>query len=172
MELDQQRIQNTAANADVLITMLERQRLKYKVLEQTDERTRIRLHFTGSDLPITIYVILRTDRQIASVFSALPITVPEEKRSEIALAVAAANHGLIDGSFDYNTETGEIRFRLTSCYIESVLSEALFTYLMFVSAETIDRFNDRFAALSEGSMTLDEFLAADAADVRSAQAEG
>ena len=84
--------------------------------------------------------------------------------TDAAIAVAAANHGLIDGSFDLNPQTGEIRFRLTSCYIGTVLTEALFSYLMFVSAETIDRYNDRFEAINNGSMDLEAFLKADAAD--------
>ena len=61
-------------------------------------------------------------------------------------------------------ENGEIRFRLTSCFIGTVLSEALYAYLMFVSAETIDRYNDRFEALNNGTMSLAEFLSADSSD--------
>jgi hypothetical protein len=50
----------------------------------------------------------------------------------------------------------------------TVLTEELFSYLMFVSAETIDRFNDRFEALNSGKLDLAGFLAADAADERAA----
>ena len=94
----------------------------------------------------------------------MPFLISEEHRNDAAIAVAAANHGLIDGSFDLNLKNGEIRFRLTSCFIESVLSEPLFSYLMFVSAETVDRYNDRFMALNNGDMSLEEFLQLDAAD--------
>ena len=164
MELDQTRIDNTAKNTEMLISMLEHKKLKYTVEEQTDARAHIRLHFTGEDLPITLHIILRTDRQIASVFSVMPFHISEERMTDAAIAVAAANHGLIDGSFDLNPQTGEIRFRLTSCYIGTVLTEALFSYLMFVSAETIDRYNDRFEALNNGKLDLEGFLKADAAD--------
>ena len=37
---------------------------------------------------------------------------------------------------------------------------------MFVSAETIDRYNDRFLAVSNGEMTIDQFLSAAAADAQ------
>ncbi|MBR6718763.1 MAG: YbjN domain-containing protein [Oscillospiraceae bacterium] len=164
MALDPARIENTKKNAEVLLAMLDHRKLKYSVEEQTEARTHIRIHFTGEDIPMTLHIILRADRQIASVLSVMPFFITEEHRNDAALAVTAANHGLIDGSFDLNMKNGEIRFRLTSCYIDSVLSESLFSYLMFVSAETIDRYNDRFMALNTGEMTLEQFLAADAAD--------
>lgn len=164
MELDQTRIESTAKNTEQLLSMLEHRKLKYTVQERTDARTHILLHFTGEDLPMTLHIILRTDRQIASVFSVMPFQISEERRNDAALAVTAANHGLIDGSFDLNMQTGEIRFRLTSCYIGTVLTEDLFSYLMFVSAETVDRYNDRFEALNNGTLDLEGFLKADAAD--------
>ncbi|MBR5372480.1 MAG: hypothetical protein IK130_09730 [Oscillospiraceae bacterium] len=168
MELDPIKIQNTSDNTDVLLSMLEHKKLKYKIVERTEARTRIRIHFEGNGLPITIYMILRADRQIVSVFSLMPFTVPEGKRYETAIAVAAANHGLIDGSFDLNTETGEIRFRLTSCYIGTLLCEELFSYLMYVSAETVDRYDDRFDALANGRCTLEDFIRADEQDAKAA----
>lgn len=164
MELDQTRIEHTAKNTEQLLSMLEHRKLKYTVQERTDARTHILLHFTGEDLPMTLHIILRTDRQIASVFSVMPFQISEERRNDAALAVTAANHGLIDGSFDLNMQTGEIRFRLTSCYIGTVLTEDLFSYLMYVSAETVDRYNDRFEALNNGTLDLEGFLKADAAD--------
>ena len=161
---DPSRIENMKQNAAVLTAMLDHRNLKYTVQEQTDVRTHIRIRFSGADLPMTLHIILRADKQIASVFSVMPFVIDEARRTDAAVAAAAANHGLIDGSFDLNLTSGEIRFRLTSCFIDSVLSESLFSYLMFVSAETVDRYNDRFLALNSGEMTLEQFLAAAAAD--------
>lgn len=164
MEIDQTKLDNNVKNTEVLLAMLEHHRLKYKVDEQTPERTHVRIHFTGEDIPMTLHIILRADRQIVSVLSAMPFYITEEHRADAAKAVAAANQGLIDGSFDLNLKTGELRFRLTSCFIGTVLSEELYSYLMFVSAETIDRYNDRFCDLNTGHMNLDSFLKADADD--------
>ncbi len=166
MDHKQKRMEFAAKNAEVLLSMLENQKLKYTIEERTEVRTHIRIHFTGEDIPMTLHIILRTDRQIISVLSVLPFKIHEAHRQDAAVAVAAANHGLIDGSFDLNLQTGEIRFRLTSCFIETVLSEALCSYLMYVSAETIDRYNDRFRDLNDGKLDLEGFLAADAADER------
>lgn len=166
MSLDPSRIENKNRNAKLLLDMLEKRRLKYTVEEETDARTHVRIHFKGNDLPMTLHIILRTDKQIASVLSAIPFRIPEEHLQTAATAVAVANHGLIDGSFDLNLSNGNIVFRLTSCFLGSVLSEQLFSYLMFVSAETIDRYNDRFLALNNGEMTLEQFLAAAAGDAK------
>ena len=164
MEDEQKRIEIASQNTEVLLSMLDKRKLKYTIEERTEVRTHIRIHFTGEDLPMTLHIILRTDRQIVSVLSVMPFRISEERLNDAAIAVTAANHGLIDGSFDLNLQTGEIRFRLTSCFIGTVLSEALYAYLMFVSAETIDRYNDRFRDLNDGRLDLDGFLAADAAD--------
>lgn len=164
MERDAARIANTAANTKALLAMLDEKKLKYTIEEQNSSRSHIRIGFVGNDIPMTLHMILRTDRQIATVFSPMPFTMPQERMAEAAQAVTAANYGLIDGSFDLDMDTGELRFRLTSSYLGSVLSEELFSYLMYVSAETIDRYNDRFYLLSTGQLPLDDFIRMDARD--------
>ena len=166
--LDETLIQSAEQNAAVLIAMLNHKKLKYQITAQTPERTHITIHFTGNDLPMTLHIILRADKQIATVLSVMPFRMNQERMKEAALAVAAANYGLIDGSFDLNTATGEIRFRLTSCFKGALLSEELYSYLMFVSAETVDRYNDRFQALNDGKMNLQEFQSIDSRDERKA----
>lgn len=172
MEISAERKALTEQNAGILISMLEHKKLKYTVEEQSDARTHIRISFTGSDLPMTLHLILRADRQIVSVLSAMPFRMSAERMHDAAVAVIAANHGLIDGSFDLNMQTGEIYFRLTTAFMQTTLSEELFSYLMFVSAETIDRFNDRFMDLNTGKLDLAGFLEADAADERPVRGTG
>lgn len=172
MEISAERKALTEQNAAILISMLEHKHLKYTVEEQIDARTHIRISFTGNDLPMTLHLILRADRQIVSVLSAMPFKMSAERMHDAAVAVIAANHGLIDGSFDLNMQTGEIYFRLTTAFMQTTLSEELFSYLMFVSAETIDRFNDRFMDLNTGKLDLAGFLEADAADERKPRGTG
>ncbi|MBR5405643.1 MAG: YbjN domain-containing protein [Oscillospiraceae bacterium] len=172
MEISAERKALTEQNAAILISMLEHKHLKYTVEEQNDARTHIRISFTGNDLPMTLHLILRADRQIVSVLSAMPFKMSAERMHDAAVAVIAANHGLIDGSFDLNMQTGEIYFRLTTAFMQTTLSEELFSYLMFVSAETIDRFNDRFMDLNAGKLDLAGFLEADAADERKPRGTG
>ena len=172
MEISAERAALTKKNTEILISMLEHQHLKYTAEEQSDARTHIRISFTGNDLPMTLHLILRADRQIVSVLSAMPFKMSTERMHDAAVAVIAANHGLIDGSFDLNMQTGEIFFRLTTAYHGTTLTEELFSYLMYVSAETIDRFNDRFMDLNDGKLDLAGFLEADAADERPRRGTG
>ena len=74
------------------------------------------------------------------------------------MAVCVANYGLINGSFDYDLSDGEIRFRLVSSYRESILSEALFNYMIVVSAGTVDDYNDKFLMVSNGMMSAEDFI--------------
>lgn len=163
MELTTQHIENTKKNFAVLIACLEQRKLKYTVESTDGERPHVLIHFTGNDLPMSLHIFLRADRQIISVLSAMPFRMKEEKRRDAAAAVAYANHGLIDGSFDLNMESGEIRFRMTSSYMDTTATESLFAYMIYMSADTIDRYNDRFMMLNTGAMELDGFIAADRA---------
>lgn len=52
----------------------------------------------------------------------------------------------------------DLLFRLTSSYKESTLGEALFEYMIMVSAATIDNYNDKFFMISKGMMTVQQFI--------------
>ena len=112
----------------------------------------------GDDIPMDMIILVRAEREIVSLLSPMPFKAPEDKRVEAAIAVSVANYGMIDGSFDYDINDGEIRFRMTASFIDSQLGEEQFKYMLFVSAQTIDRYNDRFMALVKGTMTLQQFV--------------
>ena len=78
---------------------------------------------------------------------------------DAALAVAVANFGLVNGTFDYDLSDGEIRFRIVSSFRESILSQALINYMIIIAAGTVDRYNDKFLAISTGTMNINQFIA-------------
>ncbi len=158
MELTTESIRLTKANFNALIAMLEAKQLKYTVEDTQPDFSRIRLRFTGKDLPVTLHILIRADRQIVSVLSAMPYRIEPEHRYDIAVAMAAINHKLADGSFELDVRDGELRFRMTTAFPGVELSDAVFSYLIYVSAETIDRYNDKFLLLNTGEMTLAKFL--------------
>ncbi len=112
----------------------------------------------GEDLPIEFIVVVKPQNQVVQLLSQMPFEVPEDKRVDLAVAVAVANYGLVDGSFDYSIANGKIIFRLTSSYRESVLSEELFRYMVMVSAGTVDDYNDKFFMIAKGAMTVAQFM--------------
>ena len=126
--------------------------------ERHDDDLVISCTVKGEDIPMDILFIVRAERQLIQLLSPMPFTVPEDKRMDMAIAITVASNNLIDGSFDFDLNSGRIVFRLTSSYMESILGEELFTYMLMVSARTIDEYNDKFLMLSKGMMTLEQFI--------------
>ncbi|MBR7133296.1 MAG: hypothetical protein IKD04_07160 [Clostridia bacterium] len=112
----------------------------------------------GEDLPMDIIIAVRPGPQVVALYSPMPFKIAEDKRVDAALAVCIANYGLINGTFDYNIADGQIRFRMVSSYRESILGEELFNYMLLVSANTIDDYNDKFLMVSKGMMTIEQFI--------------
>ena len=143
---------------DTLCSMLDNINWKY---EKVEEKLMIKSGVKGDDLPIDFLVIVKPNNEVVQFISSLPFNMPEDKRVEGALAICAANYGMVNGSFDYDLSDGQILFRLTTSYRESLLSEALFEYMVMVSASTIDKYNDRFFMLAKGMITLEQFIEMD-----------
>ena len=141
-----------------LCSMLDNIDWKY---EKIEEKLMIKSGVKGDDLPIDFLVVVKPNNEVVQFLSSMPFNMPEDKRVEGALAICAANYGMVNGSFDYDLSDGQIVFRLTSSYRESLLSEALFEYMVMVSASTIDKYNDRFFMLAMGMITLEQFIEMD-----------
>ncbi len=140
---------------NVLVNMLDTRDWKY---EKHEEDLLIKSGIKGDDLPIEFIVVVKPRNEVVQFISALPFNMPEDKRVEGAIAVCAANYGIVDGSFDYDLTDGQILFRLTSSYRESKLSEDLFEYMIMVAASTVDNYNDKFFMLSKDMMTIQQFI--------------
>ena len=82
----------------------------------------------------------------------------KNKRLDLAIATCVASYGLSDGSFDYDITTGRIFFRLTVCFRNSTIGDGLFTYLVGVSSAVVDKYNDKFFAISKGLLSVDDFI--------------
>ena len=141
-----------------LVNMLESRDWKFEKFE--DDLT-IRAGIKGDDLPIEFIMFVKPKNQVVQLISKLPFNMPEDKRVEGAIAVSIANYGLVDGSFDYDISDGEIRYRLTSSYRESVLGGDLFEYMIMCAASTVDNYNDRFFLLSKGMIDIEKFIELD-----------
>ena len=138
-----------------LIDMLDTRNWKY---ERHDDDLVIRSGIKGEDLPIEFIVYVKPKNQVVQFISTLPFNIPEDKRVEGAIAVCVANYGLVDGSFDYDVNDGEIRYRLTSSYRDSYLGADLFEYMIMCAASTVDNYNDRFFMLSKGMISIEDFM--------------
>ena len=144
------------ATFDKLCLALEKNDWRFK---KNEERLSIECGAQGEDLPMEINVRVDADRMLVMLLSKLPYAIPEDKRLDVAIAVSVVNNALVDGSFDYDIASGSIFFRMTNSFLESVISDEVFTYMLFCSCQTIDEYNDKFLMLGKGVLTLEQFLA-------------
>lgn len=140
---------------DSLVKMLDSRDWHY---EKHEEKLLIKSGVKGEDLPIEFIVAVHPEAEVIQFISPMPFNMPEDKRVDGAIAVCVANYGLINGSFDYDLTDGEIRFRLTTSYTGSVLSDDLLEHMILIAASTSDKYNDRFFMLAKGMMTVQQFI--------------
>lgn len=138
-----------------IIDMLDNKGWHY---DRHDEDLVIASGVTGEDLPIAFILAVKPKNHLIQFLSKLPVTMPEEKRIDGAIAACAASNSLVDGSFDYDIMDGSIVFRLTSSYLNSEISEDLLEYVLMVSAATVDEYNDKFLMLAKGMINIQKFL--------------
>ncbi len=138
-----------------LIAMLDARDWHY---ERDDEKMAVKAGIKGDDLPIHFTMSVRPDMEIVQIMSWMPFEVPEDKRVDIAIAVCVANYTLAQGCFDFSIENGNLLFRMTTNYMKSELSDDLLEHIIFLSAATVDRFNDKFFMVTKGMLSIDDFI--------------
>lgn len=128
--------------------------------EADDENLTVYSGAKGEDLPVGIRMRVDPERMLIVAHSQLPFEVPVNRRLETAIAVSRANYGLPDGSFDYDFLTGNIVFRMTSCYRDSLIGQELFEYMFVVSYGIVDDYNDLLEKAATTDMSVDEIMKA------------
>lgn len=126
--------------------------------EKDEDDLSIQCKARGDDLPMDVVVKVDAERMIIRLFSPLPFETHEDKRLDVAVAVSVINNRLANGCFDYNVTSGHIFFRITNSFIESEIGEDLIRYLLLVSFQTIDEYNDKLLMLATGMISIEKFL--------------
>lgn len=143
---------------ETLCAALEAEDWKF---QRDEENLRIESSAQGEDLPIDIRIKVVPKQQLILLLSEIPFKFPEDKRVDGAVAVSIVNDRLVDGCFDYDIKSGEIWFRLTSSYIESEVSMEVFKYMLYVSCQTVDDYNDKFLMVGKGMMEMNALFSED-----------
>ena len=127
------------------------------------DEAKLLVHFgvSGDDIPMQFIIVVDADRQLIRVMSPMSFKMGEDKRVEGAVATCAATYGMADGGFDYDLSDGSITFRMTASFRESVIGEGLIQYLISCSCAMVDKYNDRFLALSKGMLSISDFVQKD-----------
>lgn len=131
---------------------------KYEPQELENGDFRILTGTKGEDLPIHLVIFFSRRLKLMTIMSDLPFEV-EKKDMDIALtavAIAKINDRIANGNFDYDIEEGDIRFRVCHSLHAGELNEDLITYLMSITVNTVDEYNDKLFMLLKGKIGLDE----------------
>lgn len=126
--------------------------------DKSDDSLGITLITRGEDLPIPVLVRINPELMVLSVYATMPFSVPEDMRVPMVVAVTAATHCMVDGGFDYDVTTGQIFFRITSTYRESIIGKKLIEYMLGCACVMTDEFNDKFLLMIQEKKSAGEML--------------
>ena len=152
---NEKELKQAQATYQTLLKMLQENDWHF---ERDDKKLTIECSAKGDDLSMDITFRIDAERQLAILYSHMPFTIPEDKRSKLAIAVSIANYRMVDGSFDYDFLSGRILFRMTSSFLDSIIDKKLLEYMLYVSCHTIDEYNDKFLVISQMDMPLDQMI--------------
>ncbi|MBD5132848.1 MAG: YbjN domain-containing protein [Clostridiales bacterium] len=147
---DEQKLKQAKAAYNTLCAVLDEENWHYEKIE--DELT-IMCSARGEDLPMGLIVRIDAERMLVVLLSPMPFEIPDDRKEALSVAVAVASNTLADGSFDFDYVNGRIAFRMTSSYRDSLLGKELFRYMVFVSCQTIDEYNDKFLEVAQSGMS-------------------
>ena len=127
--------------------------------DEEPERLRITSGAVGEDLSMPFVINVYEEKEVVYLLSYLPVeNIPEDKYIDIALAVCAVNSVFLTGNYDFDIKNGELTFRMTVTYAGGRLNPEVYDQMIDFACESIDEYNDKFLALAEGTISLDEFL--------------
>lgn len=152
---DEKKLKNARTVFNSLCGMLDEKNFHYEIHE---EDLVVTFGMQGEDIPMNFVINVDAKRDLIRVLSRLPFEFAEDKRVDAAIATCQINYRLADGSFDFNYKTGDVTFRMTSSYKDSLISMEVFEYLIAVASFTIDEYNDKLLMLSKGMMSVEEFF--------------
>ena len=146
----------TAQNVyNTLCAMMDEKKFRY---QKHVEDLVITFTMNGDDIPMDFIVNIDAKRQLVRVLSSIPVVFGETKRIEGAIATSQVNYSLADGSFDFDFKNGKVLFRMTACFLDSLVTKELFEYMLSIACHTVDEFNDKFLMLAKGHLPLEEFF--------------
>jgi hypothetical protein len=130
------------------------------VYDKEEEELVVTTGAKGTDLPIDIVIRVLPEAEVLSVQAPFAFEVPDEHSIDVAIAVTAANYGLIRGCFDYDMMTGDLRFRMSAPYNgNTTLAEEVVEMLVLIAATTVDSYQTRLLMVAKGVVTPSKFLA-------------
>jgi hypothetical protein len=149
----------TAQNVfQTLCTIFDEKKFKY---EKHPDDLIINFSMSTEDLPILFVLNVDAERQLIRLHSPIPVLFEGDSRKDGAVAACQANYQIADGSFDFDYKQGKVVYRITSSFIDSLISRDVFEYLISFAFFAVDKYNDKFFMLAKGKADIEEFFKRD-----------
>lgn len=129
--------------------------LKY---DPNPENLTLKARFGGEGLSIDAILLVREKPQLITVLLPLSFTIPESKRMDAAVAINVINNRLLNGSFDYSMDKGEVVFRINTGYCDSRLGNELIRQLLYTGVSTVGQYDEKLLGLTQGMISLEDFV--------------
>lgn len=142
---------------DALVAYLNSINLIFET-EKKEDRYVIKFNMSGDDIPMRFFLYVVPEKQHLTIHSPQPVTFAEDKIDLACKALCAINYRLTDGDFQIDVRDGEVMYNMINCYAGCQVGEDLFNYMLGMSINIVDEFNDQLLALSKGLIELDAFL--------------
>ena len=142
---------------DALVAHLHSINLKF-TSEEREEDYLVQFNMSGEDIPMRFFIYVKPERQVVTLHSPQPVTFAEDKRDQAYKAICAINYRLSDGDFQIDLRGGEVLFNMTNCYAGCQVGDELFNYMLGMSINIVDEFNDKLLMLSKGLIDIDTLI--------------
>lgn len=157
MAVTPERMKEGKAVFDNLVNHLHSINLNFAT-EELEDRFVIRFNMSGDDIPMRFFVYVNPQHRIITLHSPQPVKFDADKLDLGCKAIAAINYRLTDGDFQIDIRDGEVLFNMSNCYAGSLISGEVFDYMLGMSINIVDEFNDKLLMLSKGLIDLDTLL--------------
>ncbi len=135
--------------------VLDKRKWKY---DKDEEKFVVHFKISGEGLPISLIVVVDTERTLLQVLSPLSFKTSKEKKIELAVAACFANYDIADGSFDYDMYEDRLHYRIAAKYADSRIGDEFIEYLIDWTCTAVDTYSDKFLALSKGLIDFEGFM--------------
>lgn len=137
-----------------ITNVLEREKIEYL----KDEKN-LKISFSVNKYLKADFVFkINSEKMLVSLISKIPYIVKQDKIEDLAAAVCFINNFTANGCFDFDINTGEMLFRMTNNFLESLIGEEVYEYMIDCSINMLIEYSEQLILLARGSISLDEFV--------------
>lgn len=118
----------------------------------------IRSAFKGKNESFKIHVILKSEKELISLYVYFPITVPEAKRKEVCETIARMNYGLSFGWCEMDMKDGELRFRSFMPVDDAPFFPEQLKTILYSGVSAADKYFPAFMSVIYGNKSSEEAI--------------